>query len=161
MQVVRVPVRYKSRVESALVDHKDADRVNRRRWHLSSGGYACASAYRGNYHRSLMLMHRYILGLPIGDPREVDHINGNRLDNRRANLRIVTRAENCQNILPKPHSSRFRNVTYHKGRRKWQALVKLREKSHYLGLFESEEEAAAAAAEFRRSHMPFSREGSA
>lgn len=105
-------------------------------------------------------MHRLILGLGNGriDKRVVDHVDRtNTLDNRRSNLRLCPgRAENAQNVTARRTStSGYRGV----GRRpngKWQAQVCLYGKVHYLGVYDTPEEAAVVSAEFRRKHMPFS-----
>lgn len=103
-------------------------------------------------------MHRMVCGLLPGDTRQVDHINGHKLDNRRSNLRVVPSiAENSQNLRSKPgSSSQFRGVTWNRNCSKWQATVVLAGKMHYLGLFIDESEAAAVASTFRWEHMPFS-----
>jgi hypothetical protein len=101
-------------------------------------------------------MHRLILGLPVGDPRLGDHINRNRLDNRRSNLRIVDRAGNGQNVGSRAGStSSFRGVSWDSRNRKWSAQCMLRQKLYHLGRYTSEIEAARAAAAFRAEHMPF------
>jgi hypothetical protein len=135
----------------ALVDHADADAISAYRWHMSSNGYAQRNDRSGS--KSLtVLMHRSLLGLSPGDPRQADHINGDRLDNRRVNLRVCTNAENHQNR----HDRRYRGATWHTHRNRWRAHVTLDGRHHHLGLFDTQADAAAVAAAFRRSHMPFS-----
>jgi hypothetical protein len=109
------------------------------------------------------------MGLEYGDPREVDHINRNKLDNRRVNLEIVNPGVNGQNIPVKAGSSQYRGVSWlvNNGRwalpreGKWQAVGKVGGKNHFLGYFDSEEEAGRVAAEWRAVNMPFSDEGRA
>ncbi len=85
-------------------------------------------------------MHKLITGLPA-----TDHRNGDGLDNQRSNLRPANAAQNNHNQRPQVgHSSRFKGVTWHKKVRKWQAAIKVCGKTHYLGCYVSEEEAAAA-----------------
>lgn len=98
-------------------------------------------------------MHRVIVDAPDG--LQVDHVNGDRLDNRRANLRLVTQAQNSQNHGARGGASLFRGVYWHSQRQRWMAQVKMAGKRHYLGLFDSEQAAARAAADFRRAHMPY------
>jgi hypothetical protein len=106
------------------------------------------------------LMHRELLGLTTGDSRQGDHINRDRLDNRRANLRIVTLAENRQNLAAQRGStSAYRGVSWDKQAEKWRASAKLDGKAKFLGTFEREEDAGRAAADFRAEHMPCSAEG--
>jgi hypothetical protein len=88
-----------------------------------------------------------------------DHINGNTMDNRRANLRPVTASQNCQNTSAQPNtSSQHRGVSFQAKVGKWKAQVRLNGALHYLGLFDDEEECAAATRTFRLRHMPFTNE---
>lgn len=99
---------------------------------------------KGWFGGKKIYLHRFIVG--IDDPSvHVDHINGNALDNRRENLRLATQAENSRNRRPVAgSSSSFLGVTWHKNLGKWQASLKTENKSHYLGVFEDEEDAARA-----------------
>lgn len=107
-------------------------------------------------------MHREIMGLVKGDGQEVDHINRDRHDNRRENLRIGTRALNGQNLSVKPGcASRHRGVSWDKRRNRWSARVKVQGVLHWLGYFDREEDAAAAASAFRAKYMPFSEDAMA
>lgn len=97
-------------------------------------------------------MHRQLLA--TADDRFVDHENRNRLDNRRKNLRVVSRAENNQNLTPRRGcSSPHRGVSWHRSSQKWRAYATLNGKQHALGLFVDEAEAARTAREFRLSHL--------
>jgi hypothetical protein len=136
----------------AWVDPADADLVESYRWYSSHNGYAMSTA-RG---RPTLRMHRLVMGLGPGDPRRVDHINRDKMDNRRANLRLVTTAENGQNVPARGGSSRHRGVSWVTRLRRWRAEVVLAGRHHFLGHFDDEDEAARAAADFRREHMPFS-----
>ena len=135
----------------ALVNEEDGHlALLRWSWHL---GYAS----RKNGERRVYL-HRVIAGLAAGDSRQVDHINRNRLDNRRSNLRVApTKALQQQNHSGHAGaSSGYRGVCWDKSRKKWMAVVKLDYKQHNLGRFDDELEAAQVAADFRAQHMPFS-----
>jgi hypothetical protein len=140
----------------ALIDDEDWARVGDLRWCLNTGGYAMRVEYVGvDRRRFTVLMHRLILGLEHGDPRYGDHLNRNRLDNRRENLRILDRRVNAQNHSPNRGStSRFRGVNLH-GCGRWQAQAQVDGVKHYLGLYEYELDAANAAQAFRLAHMPF------
>lgn len=146
-----------------LVDPADAEEFGDRRWHVHSGNGGKRYAARrikldGKYCAELL--HREIMCLDREDPREVDHINGDGLDNRRENLRVVTHLEQMQNRRPQAGYSRHRGVTFAKRRKEqpWHARAQVGGRVHHLGYFDTEDEAAEAAASFRRANMPFSNE---
>lgn len=79
----------------ATVDKEDFAKVNKFKWHVfAQKGYAGRDERKGGNKRKI-LMHRFILNAPKG--LEVDHINGNPLDNRKSNLRLCTHQQNCSN----------------------------------------------------------------
>lgn len=149
----------------AQVDQADYDRLSCFHWRFqtSNGGrvrYVCRFEYVGNYKHVCTYLHREVLGLERGDKRVADHINHDTLDNRRANLRAVTRGENQQNrrgTTTRSASGR-RGVTWNAERQRWVAQANLNGKHFTLGYFATPEEAASAAAQWRREHMPFSSE---
>lgn len=149
----RIPLRDRAGVTIAyaLVDDDVFARVGHLRWSLSDKGYVQRRADN-------VRLHRLVMGLVTGDPREVDHRDGNQLDNRRRNLRLASDAEQAQNRRGRgDSSSRFRGVSARDGR--WIARVQSDGRSYNLGTFETEEEAAAAARGARRVLLPFSEEG--
>lgn len=76
---------------------------------------------------------------------QIDHINGNKLDNRIDNLRLATNAENSRNVgLKKNNTSGITGVTYHARAKKWLAQIVVNRKNHYIGLFDNKSDAAAA-----------------
>lgn len=90
----------------ALIDDEDAGLVTGRRWYLTGTGYAAAAALRGK-SRTLVCMHRLLLDPPAS--AQVDHVNRDKLDNRRANLRVATRSQNQGNAgLRSDNTSGFR-----------------------------------------------------
>jgi hypothetical protein len=147
MKAVPIPL---TQGASALVDESDFEMLSRFRWYLHSAGYAATKRARAYMHRMILLP----------DPGQyVDHINGNKLDNRRCNLRVCTMAENlAAGTFKRGLSSSYRGVCWSKREGKWLAqIAKTR-----LGMFADEEEAAraydAAAAdrygEFARLNFP-------
>lgn len=116
-----------------IVDDDDYEELSAVKWHASSEGYARNS--------KLGMMHRYLMGNPKG---QVDHINGNRSDNRRANLRLATQRQNMQNRHYGWGTSKYRGVIWSRNHDAWQVRIKVNGKSIYLGLFRSEIEAAEA-----------------
>lgn len=151
-----IPIRRRdgTTVNHALVDDEDYDELVLFTWTLHDHGYAQRSVGLRTVY-----MHREIFGLQPGDKREPDHIDGDRLNNTRTNMRLGTKAQNLQNRV-KPNrnnSSGHRGVTWNRRRGKWQAKVMVARKTNHLGYFDDVDEAAAAAAAFRREHMPFAR----
>ena len=137
----------------ALVDAADADWVNQWRWILF-GKYATRTA-RVNGRRLVFRLHRELLGLAHGDPLTGDHINRDKLDNRRTNLRVIPKSGQSQNMPSIEGSSRYRGVSWKAQHRKWVAYARINGKPKTLGVFDTEEEAAQVAREARRVHMPY------
>lgn len=127
----------------ALVDVADYSLVRSHSWYLTAQGYAGANIYGGG-RRKARLMHRVILGIVDSDFFYTDHINGDRLDNRRCNLRVVTPTENSMNRPGRGGSSRYKGVHWHKGGRRWRAMIMVGRKGQHLGYFDTEIEAATA-----------------
>ncbi len=122
-------------------------------WRLNSTGYAETGTPKiGTW----VPMQRLLLGLEKGDPLESDHINGDRVDNRRCNLRAVTHAQNGQNRKLQGGTSRFRGVALNKRTGRWEAYVRTPERRHHIGTYDLEKDAAQAAADARRVLLPFS-----
>lgn len=88
-----------------------------------------------------ILMHRFILDAKKGE--QVDHKNGNGLDNTRENIRICSSQENAMNRRIQTHSSKYKGVRWHDNG-KWVARIKISGKLKHIGCFSSEEGAAAA-----------------
>lgn len=109
----------------------------------------------GDQRTRKVSLHREVLG--VTDPTvEVDHINRDRLDNRRCNLRAATRQQNAENMVShRDARSKYRGVDFHKQTGKWRARACINYETVNLGLFETEEAAADAARAFRAEHMPF------
>ena len=112
---------------------------------------------KGSGGQRLMLMHRYILGLPLGDPRSGDHINQNGLDNTDENLRIANHAQQQHNRRCFHHSQTGLKGVLVKGRR-FQAAIRANGVKHHLGSFDTAELAHAAYAQAaQRLHGEFAR----
>jgi len=122
----------------ALVDDEDFVKVSDFKWTLHSRGYATAYAGGGRRDQKYVLMHQLI----VSSEADIDHRNGNKLDNRKQNLRPATRSQNNANRKAQPHSSKYKGVRWHRQNKKWTAQIGVDGKSKYLGSFVSEEEAA-------------------
>lgn len=127
-----------------VVDDEDEHLARSRRWHaLLARNRIYARGPSGKRNQRVYL-HRLIVAAPPG--LEVDHINGDTLDNRRANLRVATRQQNAANGKgwTGRRYSRFKGVTWRASRLKWIAGITVHYERHWLGEFDSEEEAAKA-----------------
>jgi hypothetical protein len=128
-----------TRGQAALVDDADYDRLKMWKWMLVGDGYA------GRFDRTirpprLVYMHRLVLEAQSG--QRVDHINGDKLDNRRENLRLVTAAQNQQNKRPAAHSSSgYKGVCWHQRIRKWHVRITVNGQRLHLGYYEDLETA--------------------
>lgn len=138
---------YTRKGESILVDDEDYDRLNQHTWWLDKDGYAVRSAphpIKGR-PRTKSRMHREVMGLKYGDPREVDHRFGVRTDNRKSELRVCARG---QNKLNRPGSSKsmsgLKGVKWKARGKRWEAYIQLNRKRTYLGSFATAEEAHEA-----------------
>lgn len=112
-------------------------------WYTSANGYAVRVITGG-----IIYMHRTIgermRGTVLGK-LEMDHINHNKLDNRRPNLRTVTRSQNNMNMRkPRNSYSRFKGVSWHSRHHYWQAYITKDQKTIHLGTFKDEMQAALA-----------------
>ena len=93
------------------------------------------------------------MGLPDRDPREIDHLNGNGLDCRRENMRIVSHAENQQNRRSFGKTSQYRGVCFNAARGKWLANGKTG-KHRFQKQYDTELEAHEAITAWRKVFMP-------
>jgi hypothetical protein len=137
----------------ATIDAEDAERVLAHKWHAARRGskwYALSNAPRkGGGKPAMLLMHRLILNTPRG--LCTDHIDGNGLNNRRANLRVATHWQNQANSGMQPNNtSGFIGVVWDGRRKKWFAQIRAGNRKRWLGYFECAEDAARARDEAAR-----------
>jgi hypothetical protein len=121
----------------------------------TKSGHIQTTVHRKLYgnHRIIFLMHHGYI------PKEVDHADGNPLNNRIENLRPATRAENQYNRkINKNNTSGVKGVAWHKYKKKWVAKTNVNGKRHYLGYFDTIEDAAKLLKQFRQdNHGNFAR----
>ena len=126
----------------AIVDDQDHSALNHFRWYAHRSGskmYAATTAK----NRSLVYMHRIILDAQPG--YEVDHENGNGLDNRRCNLRLCRHADNLHNRGPQRNSkSHTKGVWWSERDKLWYAQIQSNGKRKGLGSFKTKGDAARA-----------------
>ena len=142
-----------SQGKEAIVDEDDYCRLSVHKWSFNlktrGMGYAQRSQHIKlgfkKYKTKTIYMHREIL---LTD-KEVDHINGNTLDNRKENLRVADRTQQSQNTASRKNSSsKYVGIHTHKLTGKWRAQIKVNGKVKSLGLFSSEESAHLARIKF-------------
>lgn len=131
----------------ALVDDADYEELSKYKWSakvLARTVYAVRSVRKESGGFTHAYMHRVIMGNP--EDMEVDHRDGNGLNNVRANLRLATRANNRANSrkVARKTRSRFKGIVWTKDLGKWSARIRDGKKTRYIGYFDTEEEAARA-----------------
>ena len=134
-----------SKGKFAIVDDGDFEYLNQWKWHVTANGYARRADH--------IMMHSLIMRTPLG--MATDHINGNKLDNRRCNLRVCTQSENGRN-RPKQinNHSGYKGVSWDKLNNKWRVSIQLLGKRMNLGRYADIQQAASVydnAAEFYHS----------
>lgn len=146
---VEVPAVQRDRIHTVLMDCDDYLALLGRRLSVASHGYA-QMCLPGEGRRP-SLLHRNILGLKPGDGLIGDHINGDKLDNRRCNLRVVTPSESSANMSAQSRTG-YRGV--YPNKRKFSAVATVAGKRTHLGVFPTPEEADVAVHAWRLAHMP-------
>lgn len=127
-----------------LVDDEDYEYLKQWKWYFGSR-YAQRQEYlgkiNGKYQQKTVYMHREL----CSSDEDVDHINGDTLDNRRSNLRACTHQQNSYNQkLRKSNTSGYKGVSWHKQRKKWVVQLQYNGKKLHLGLFTDIEDAVKA-----------------
>ena len=119
-------------------DKEDYEKIKDIKWKLDKDGYLIKSTYK-----TKLIMHRIVMDAQKDEI--VDHISGNKLDNRKENLRIVTAQQNSMNRgLGVRNKSGKVGVSFNKARNKWVASIKSNGKSIYLGYYTELEDAIRA-----------------
>lgn len=121
-------------------------------WNARFAGNTAFTARNGDGYLSGCVLnysvkaHRVAWAIAHGEwPDHVDHINGDRSDNRIENLRHVNNQENCRNqSIPRSNTSGVIGVSFHRPTNKWTAAIKVNRKSIHLGRFDDFDDAVAA-----------------
>lgn len=122
-------------------DKEDFDKIKNYTWRENSCGYIVTSDFSDSIY-----MHRFIMqDREMIDNKEIDHINLNKNDNRKINLRTCTHQQNnCNKKESKYNTSGHRGVQWEKRYNKWRARISVNGKDIHLGLFEDYDNAVAA-----------------
>lgn len=134
-----------------LADSEDLEKFGQFAWRTRLNGPTCTlyvvctvvALVDGKHKTTTLQLARVIKGLGRDDPRVVDHANGDTLDNRKANLRICTNAENLRNRRKERNSTSGFKGAYPSGK-KWISRICYNGKTYQLGRFDTPEEAHAA-----------------
>ncbi len=128
----------------AIVDASDYADLSMHKWYFARG-YAIrnGSTSEGPNKRHWVRMHRVVVGAQ--DDEVVDHINGDKLDNRRVNLRRCSQAENARNVKKRPsNTSGYKGVVFFNHKQRWRAVIRINDRAVCLGFFDNAEDAAKA-----------------
>lgn len=135
-----------TQAKKAKVSEADFDMLNRFKWAYDSHNHC---AVRGIWNKEakktvVVSMHRFLMETPKG--MDTDHINGDRLDNRRENLRICTHSENQRNMQKhKDNKSGYKGVSWDTRSKKWVSRIKAENGVYrFLGFFRNKLDAAKA-----------------
>jgi hypothetical protein len=122
------------------VDKEDLERVIEHKWSLDSNGYLFT-----NINKKRLALHQFILGKKEG--YDIDHINSDRIDNRKENLRYATRSQNLMN------KRNVLGITWDKNRKKWLAQITVNKKHINLGRYDNKEEALKVRRDAEKKHF--------
>lgn len=129
-------------VGQAIIDIEDIEKVKKHKWHLTNTGYVIGYSKENG---TKFLLHTYLKG--IEDGKVIDHIDGNKLNNRKYNLRHVTHSLNCLNKkIQKNNSTGKKGVSkITKGNQiRYSASMIYEKRKYYLGVYDNFEEAVYA-----------------
>lgn len=138
-------------INYALIDDEDFEWLNKYRWCINSQYASRTSRFKENQHKqkamymAIEIMKEHNL---YNKNKEIDHINRNKLDNRKCNLRMATKSQNGYNIkFLKNNTSGYKGVFRNSNigaKKRWRAMIQIEKKRIFLGCFSSAIEAAKA-----------------
>lgn len=129
----------------ALVDDEDYEGLNQWKWRVNKNHnnyYAVRTQHHGEGIREEIIMARLLMEAP--KRMQIDHINGNGLDNRKENLRVVTHQQNAWNTKKRKGSSIYKGVRWFAQTNQWFVQICKDCKVLYIGLFDNEQHGAMA-----------------
>jgi len=127
--------------EKFYIDLLDFNKIKKHTWRKNNWGYICTTVIENNKKKSVFL-HRLIMDFP---DKIIDHIDRNPLNNKRSNLRLVTRKQNQHNFSKSyDNTSGYIGVCKCEDKIKWRARIVANGKEYRLGRFENKEEAIMA-----------------
>lgn len=129
-----------------LFDSSDWPLIEKYRWRINpKSNYVMSFDYISTGISKTLYMHRIVMNV-IDTDNIIDHINGNKLDNRRLNLRLATSTQNSQNARSKRGKSKYKGIIFmpYRGKETIVARIVVNKKQIYLGTHKTEESAALA-----------------
>ena len=130
--------RFQAEIAIAKIDKEDYYKVKNYKWCITSDGYVMNGKNR-------IKLHQLILGNRVG--HEIDHINHDKLDNRKQNLRHCTRSQNSMNRKD------VKGYCWNKINKKWQVFLTINYKNIHLGFFNKEKDAINARKQAERKYF--------
>lgn len=127
-----------TRGQFAILDDDDYEELSKYKWQCTKNGYASRDVMVAK-QTTRIFMHRVVNKTPQGF--DTDHISRDKLDNRKSNLRTVTRSQNMSNSMQKNNTSGYRGVHQDKRTGNWLARAKVSGVYKHLGSFKDPEEA--------------------
>lgn len=128
---------------TTLIDADDFEKLRDYRFYRVGHKNFKYVSIRKKKTSGITMLHRHLLNAPAH--LQVDHINGNSLDNRQANLRLCTRLDNCRNRAKRFDStSPYKGVLWNKQNKNWRVRIRVNWKPIEVGSFKTAEEAARA-----------------
>lgn len=124
-------------------DLEDYHKIKDYCWYEDNSGYILTNLHGNSaLYRNVISLHRLVMGCKHGDGSYIDHINHNKFDCRKNNLRIVTNQQNSMNASKKSNNtSGITGVRFYKKRNKWNAQIMFNYKAINLGYFDTFDEA--------------------
>ena len=115
-----------------IVDDEDYNFLNKYKWSTSKNKNVYYARKRHN--NTKITMHRMIMNQDKN--KQIDHINGNGLDNRKCNLRICTQSQNLHNArISKRNTSGYKGISWYKKSKKWLVRISVNGKNKHIGYF--------------------------
>lgn len=122
-----------------LFDKEDFELIKNYAWRTQGNGYIVST----NAEHATVYLHKLVM--TTTECLEVDHINLDKLDNRKENLRVCTRQQNaCNRCAPKNNTSGYPGVLWEKRFNKWRARIISNKHDYHLGLFDNYNDAVKA-----------------
>lgn len=126
-----------------LVDDEDYEYLNQWTWSIDNKGYARRKRLKSESIKGMVRLHQEVIH--ADPPLQIDHIDRDKRNNTRINLRIATNQQNCQNRSPFiGKTSRYKGVSFHKRDKKFYSNIRIDSKLKFLGIFDCEFDAAKA-----------------